>query len=117
MTKQANSRLDESFSLLSISDHICIYIYIIHAHTYVVIPLVLARLTLVILTYQIKECKGLNINCVDSHGNSALHLAAYRDQQKMAAFLMQAGVKSDIKNFNGMKCVLLLPTAAVSDSR
>ena len=55
----------------------------------------------VVIIMQMKENKGLNINCVDSLGNSALHLAAYRDQQQMAAFLMQAGVKSDIRNKNG----------------
>ena len=50
--------------------------------------------------FQMKRCKGLNINCVDDHGNNALHLAAYKDRQQIAAFLMQAGVKSDIHNEN-----------------
>lgn len=50
---------------------------------------------------QLKEEKGLNVNCRDTRGNSALHLAAFRDRQQMAAFLMQAGVKNDIKNDNG----------------
>lgn len=55
-----------------------------------------------------KECKGLNINCVDDHGNNALHLAAYKDRQQIAAFLMQAGVKSDIRNENSkFRCDIL----------
>ena len=42
-----------------------------------------------------------NINCVDKHGNTALHCAAYRGQKEVAVVLLQNGIDTTVKNARG----------------
>ena len=52
---------------------------------------------------QLSESKGLNINCEDHHGNTALHLAAMRDHCAVAVILLQHGINTQHKNIAGKK--------------
>ncbi|ELU10803.1 hypothetical protein CAPTEDRAFT_156226 [Capitella teleta] len=47
-----------------------------------------------------KDCL-ININCVDCHGNTALHCASYRGQREVAVHLLQNGIDTTIKNKKG----------------
>ncbi|KAH9527824.1 Oxysterol-binding protein- protein 1 [Dermatophagoides farinae] len=44
---------------------------------------------------------GININCTDSSGNTALHCAAYRGQTEVVIFLLKNGIDTAIKNKRG----------------
>ena len=45
--------------------------------------------------------KVSKVNCQDSFGNTALHVAAQAGQQEVAVYLLQKGIKSDMKNKQG----------------
>ena len=44
--------------------------------------------------------KKIDINCTDTFGNTALHIAANRNQREAAILLMQKGVNTLAKNSN-----------------
>ncbi|KAK3785951.1 hypothetical protein RRG08_013952 [Elysia crispata] len=54
------------------------------------------------LSALLSESKGLNINCEDHHGNTALHLAAMRDHCAVAVILLQHGINTQHKNIAGL---------------
>jgi ankyrin repeat protein len=50
------------------------------------------------LTSLLKSNHPLNINCVDTYGNSALHLASTRGRKEVVVLLLQNGVDTSIRN-------------------
>lgn len=44
--------------------------------------------------------KNFNLNCTDQYGNTALHIAANRNQCELAILLIEKGISSVLKNNN-----------------
>jgi len=54
------------------------------------------------LTLQVTSGKFSGVSCVDSFGNSALHVAAQAGQKEVAVYLLQQGLSTDTKNKQGI---------------
>lgn len=53
------------------------------------------------LTTLLKSRHPLNVNCVDTYGNSALHWASTRGRKEVVVLLLQNGVDTSIRNSKG----------------
>lgn len=47
------------------------------------------------------DSEGFLIDCVDSHGNSLLHLSCQNNNKRLAKYLINSGVKIDLQNKQG----------------
>lgn len=56
---------------------------------------------------------GVNINCVDSSGNTALHCAAYRGQYEVVIFLLKNLIDTTIKNNRGQLAANMASTISL----
>lgn len=59
--------------------------------------------------------KSFDINCLDTFGNTALHLASNRNQCEVAAVLMQEGIDTVIKNQNRLTAIDLAKTSKMKE--
>ena len=51
--------------------------------------------------FQVKQPNAPDINITDKFGNTALHMAALRNQKQIAILLLQLGIDTSLKNNNG----------------
>lgn len=59
--------------------------------------------------------KNLNLNCTDTFGNTALHLAANRNQREVAALLIQKGISTVTRNNNQLTALDLAKTKEMKE--
>lgn len=59
--------------------------------------------------------KSFNINCTDTFGNTALHLASNRNQRELATLLLQRGINTLIRNNNKLTALDLAKTNEMKD--
>ena len=58
------------------------------------------------LTFQVSSGRLSMVNCIDSFGNTALHVAAQTGQNEVAVYLLQQGLNTSTRNSQGIPAIV-----------